>query len=83
MIVIDDAVAQRMMIKIIEDEWFILLKMNDWDYWRWIIKILHKIYWRSMIQNIEDEWFKLLKVNDSDYWRWIMKIIEDEWKIDD
>jgi hypothetical protein len=93
----------RLSIKFIEDEWLKLLKMNDQEllkindsnYWRWMIKIIHeiihKIYWRWMIQVIEDEWlklsirfiddewFKLLKMNDSNYWRWMIQIIEDEW----
>jgi hypothetical protein len=61
-------------IRFIEDEWFRLLKMNDSDYWRWMIQIFH----------IEDEWFWLLKMNDSNYWRWMIKIfhkMNDENKI--
>jgi hypothetical protein len=30
-------------IRFIEDEWFRLLKMNDSNYWRWMIKIFHKM----------------------------------------
>jgi len=61
-----------------------LLKMNDSDYWRWMIKIIHRFiddeWWRWMIKIIEDEWFKLLQ----DEWlRLFIKFIcvdtIDEW----
>jgi hypothetical protein len=49
-------------MRFIEGEWWWLLKMKieiiedeDWDYWRWMIKIFYKIYWRWMILIIEDE----------------------------
>jgi hypothetical protein len=64
-------IEDEWMIQIIEDEWLKLLKMidskyckidkiDDEIYWRWMILIIHKIYWRCMIQIIEDGWFKLL-----------------------
>jgi hypothetical protein len=36
----------------IEDEWFRLLKMNDSDYWRWMIQIIEDERWK-----MDDLWF--------------------------
>jgi len=66
----------RFFMRFIEDEWFKLLQMNDWDllkmcdsdYCGWMIKIFHEISWRWMIIVIVDEWS-----------RFSMKFIEDEW----
>jgi len=51
-----------------EDYPWDLLNDNDsdypWDLLKWMIQIIHKIYWRWKIP---------------DYWWWMMKIIDDEW----
>jgi hypothetical protein len=43
------------MMKIIEDEWLRLLKMNDSNYWRWMIKIIEDEWLRLSTRFIEDE----------------------------
>jgi hypothetical protein len=46
--------------------------MNDWDYWRWMIKFIEDErlrfiegeWLRLSIRFTEDEWLRLLKMND-------------------
>jgi hypothetical protein len=60
--------------------WFIyypydLLKMNDSDYWRWMIHIIEDVWWKLSTWIIDDEWWRLFKMIDSYYWWWMMKNI--------
>ena len=41
-----------------------LLKMNEEDYWWWMIQIIEGEWLKLSIRFIENEWFKLLKMND-------------------
>ena len=87
-IMIDDVIYCMWIIrlhvdsKIDEWSWFIcVLKQvshRRWVimiYWRWMIKIFHKIYCRWMIEiYCKTSDHDLLKMNDSNYWRWMIEI---------
>jgi hypothetical protein len=49
--------------------------MNDWDYWRWTIKIIVGEWSRF----IEDEWWRLLKMNDSNYPQDLLKMNDEDY----
>jgi hypothetical protein len=51
--------------RIIEGDWFRLLKMDNSDFPWDLLKMNDSNYWRWMMKTIEDE----------DNWRWMIKII--------
>jgi hypothetical protein len=63
----------RSFIRFIEDEWFRLLKMNDSDYPRDLLKVNNSNCWRWMIQIVEEEWLRFI---DNEWFGLSIKFIE-------